>query len=919
MPSFSPRTLIPALCLLCLPAFSQEPAVVHICVAVLRSGTNTISATEVRDQLVKALNEKKPDQKLHLSGVAVPLEDTWGTQARAEAQGKSCEFVLSTRLSDLQTSSAPAVNSAGPDSVPIFRATLEYQLIRTLDGTVLATESAKGEDPTSLREAVRDAVSHVASKTLPDIAKNGNAPAAETPVLKRPAAQTDAMTFSSNSCVWLPSDIPHADAVAGVCQYAMSLPQKMPNFICDQDASRYWGNNKVPFDLVTASLRYEDGRESYYEIKVNGRPASDDITKSPGLWSTGEFGSNLRSIFDTGNHAVFAFVRETAWKEHSAWVFSYTIAKQDDPLWRLSTGTETLAPAYKGELWVDRKTGELLRFGSVATDIPKTFPIADAVMQIDYADVPFADGSSFVLPADFTVISTLRGRPGTRNLVQFRNCHKFRAKTRMVLDVASVEPAEDSAPTPAERSAKLERELEDNNQIYTILRDRAVREDDARLALELRAAQYDATIEALRKLNALQREWQKNLTEQEASVNPPPPSSAAEGLTTLKIDVKLVPVSVVLRDGKGNAIGNLRKEDFQLFDDGKPQAITSFSLERAEPAASVNPGGKYPASPGAKFVQRSDDLGAPAAVRDVAYVFDDIHSAFGDLVQAREAAVRHISALREDDRAAIFSTSGEIATPFTTDREKLLQALKGLRQHPALRGSLCPPMTEYMADMIVNHGGSEALDLARQDALKCAFDGMASASDGMRAEQMARSAAFEVLNATSAANQNTLNVLYEVLRRTAAVPGNRSIVLVSPGFLTLTPETRQSVMELVDRAVRANIIVHTLDVRGLYTVGLAVNESHPSNSLARLGFDRDEAFAQSDVMAELAYGTGGTFFHNNNDVGEGFRRTADAPEYMYVLGFTPQKLDGKFHELKVKSNRPGLTLQARQGYYAAAH
>ena len=62
---------------------------------------------------------------------------------------------------------------------------------------------------------------------------------------------------------------------------------------------------------------------------------------------------------------------------------------------------------------------------------------------------------------------------------------------------------------------------------------------------------------------------------------------------------------------------------------------------------------------------------------------------------------------------------------------------------------------------------------------------------------------------------------------------------------------------------------------------------------------------------------GGTFFHNNNDLDEGFRRTADTPEYIYVLGFSPQKLDGKFHKLKVTLKNPEkLTVQARQGYYA---
>jgi hypothetical protein len=117
-----------------------------------------------------------------------------------------------------------------------------------------------------------------------------------------------------------------------------------------------------------------------------------------------------------------------------------------------------------------------------------------------------------------------------------------------------------------------------------------------------------------------------------------------------------------------------------------------------------------------------------------------------------------------------------------------------------------------MADLIVNHDDLEALSVATRDAISCAFGGMGSRSDSARAEQLAKIAAFEVNNATSAANQNTLNVLQEVNSRTAAVPGSRSIVLVSLGFLTLTPETRQLAMELVDRAVRANIVLTPMDV-----------------------------------------------------------------------------------------------------------
>jgi hypothetical protein len=79
---------------------------------------------------------------------------------------------------------------------------------------------------------------------------------------------------------------------------------------------------------------------------------------------------------------------------------------------------------------------------------------------------------------------------------------------------------------------------------------------------------------------------------------------------------------------------------------------------------------------------------------------------------------------------------------------------------------------------------------------------------------------------------------------------------------------------------------------------------------------------QGAVLAEIADGTGGTFFYNNNDLAEGFRLTAARPEYLYVLAFSPQnlKLDGNFHALKVAVKAPkGLSTQARRGYYAPTH
>jgi VWFA-related protein len=920
----SPRTWIFILILipgrLCLPAFSRDAAEVRIGVALLRSGTDKVSVTEARDRLVKALDRQKVDKKKKIPIQALGLDASQASTALAEAKAKNCRFVLLSHLTHLQTSenSIPGATQGAIDYVPVFTARVEYELRRVIDGAEYAVGSAKAEDSSSLRDAVLQAMGRIAHEVTAALDKGGNVPPAEPAPAESVAAQTpkrfEEVLIAQNFCAWLPTDISHHDALRGVCEYAISLPQKMPNFICEQETSRYRGNNRVPRDLIQALVRYEDGAESYSEIKLNGKPAPSAITESPGLWSSGEFGSNLRAIFNLGNRSIFEFSGENKLGARAAWVFHYKIVRQNDPLWRLHGEGQVLAPPYGGELWVDQKTGELLRFRSLAKEIPPTFSMQGAELLTDYDTVGFGDGTAFLLPVEATVATKYRGEEDTRNVVQFRNCRKFRAKARMVLNVPPGAAGPDSAVDESRRSADLQRPLDENTQLYAILREQAVRDDAARLESESIPELEAATVGALWRLSALERQRQKNLAQEVASVKSLAPSTK-EALATLKVSVKLVPVSVVLRDSKGNVAANLRKEDFQLFDNGKPQSITSFSVEKPANGAGKQEPDKTPgAGPGSALA----GPGEPAsATRYVAYVFDDIHSSLGDLANARDAAAQHVGGLQPGDRAAVLATSGGVALDFTADREKLQQALRDLRPHPALPASTCPPLSQYMADLIVNQDDLDVLGAATRDAINCAFGGISDSGTLRLAERTAKSTAFEVLNASSAENQSTLSVLREAVRRTAATAGSRSIVLVSPGFLTLTPETRQAVAELVDRAVRANIPVNTLDIRGLFNLGLAGNASHPANPVVRLALDRDDALARSDVMAELAYGTGGTFFHNNNDVNEGFRRTSEAPECIYILGFSPQKLDGKFHKLKVKLVGPEkLAIQARQGYYA---
>ncbi len=380
---------------------------------------------------------------------------------------------------------------------------------------------------------------------------------------------------------------------------------------------------------------------------------------------------------------------------------------------------------------------------------------------------------------------------------------------------------------------------------------------------------------------------------------------------TFKSRVDLVMIPVVVRDGRGKPVPGLKKEDFQLFDRGKPQNISRFSAEKA--------GGQS-----IKFSEDADAVAKPASKdaesvipqRFIAYLFDDVHANFGNLAFARQAAIKHMSnELAASDRAAIFTTSGQVNVDFTDDKDQLLDALNRLQPRPIGRSAVqqCPDISYYMADMIVNKNDTMALQAATADTMICMNLDPSMAST---AKQMAQGAAQMMLGVGEHETQVTYSVLKDVIRRMAATPGLRIVVLASPGFIT-TDMMRSEESDIMDRAIRNNITINTLDIRGLYVDGADASQARTSR--LKLQYDRYSARAEGDTLSELAYGTGGTSFENNNSMDDGFRITAAAPETYYLLGFSPQnlKLDGTFHALKVTLKAPGhLDVQARKGYYA---
>ena len=395
---------------------------------------------------------------------------------------------------------------------------------------------------------------------------------------------------------------------------------------------------------------------------------------------------------------------------------------------------------------------------------------------------------------------------------------------------------------------------------------------------------------------------------------------------TFRAKVNLVLVPVVVRDKQGRAVGNLQKDDFQVLDRGKPQIISSFSVETL---AGEPPSTPRPASPSVLPDSKAPVNPADMPNRFVAYLFDDVHISIEDLMLVRKAAGRNIDeSLAATDRAAVFTTSGQNTLDFTDDRGQLHQALLHLSPHPLARATtqLCPDVSYYEAHLIMELNDPTALQAATANAMACMQLDPTDPNSVRIAQNMARAVASQVFNSGEEECRASLRSLREVVRRISAMPGQRIVIMVSPGFLTFSGSL-QDKSDVIDHAIRANVIISSLNARGLYTVIPFGDASQPSpqsmaGAMMRSTYVTASASMEEDVLAEVALGTGGVFFHNNNDLFAGFERTAARPEFLYVLGFSPQnlKLDGRFHALKVVlRNSSKLELQARRGYYAPQH
>ena len=409
----------------------------------------------------------------------------------------------------------------------------------------------------------------------------------------------------------------------------------------------------------------------------------------------------------------------------------------------------------------------------------------------------------------------------------------------------------------------------------------------------------------------------------QAAAQQPNEPSATGGAAKIQLNVNAVLIPVVVRDAQGLTVGTLKREDFQVFDKDKPQAISGFTIEKRAAMKSESPAPALPPAVPGVSMSAVIPQSTVTPQRFIVFLLDDLHLTFGNLAQVQKAAIRILPAsLADSDVAAVVSTSGT-NSGLTRDHAKLQEAImkihsRNLEQHAQRE---CPDLDYYRANLIQNGHDNTAFDAAVRDALSCA--NLDPKIYIHVAEGMVRTVASRVLMAGDSDVHATLGFVKELIRRMSGLPGQRTLILVSPGFLTITPDAMSVKSEIIDFAAQCNVTINGLDAKALYITEIDASERGAGSEYALATGNESQSRRESlelseNVMAEFADGTGGTYFHNNNDLAGGLQNLTAAPEYVYLLEFSLEhvKPDGAYHRLKVKVDRDGLQLKARRGYFA---
>lgn len=410
--------------------------------------------------------------------------------------------------------------------------------------------------------------------------------------------------------------------------------------------------------------------------------------------------------------------------------------------------------------------------------------------------------------------------------------------------------------------------------------------------------------------------------QQQQQSSSPQKKAAQDEDDVVRINTNLVQVDAVVTDKSGRPVTDLRVEDFEVLEDGKPQPITNFLFVPTDTSV-PQPGGNAPASAPATKEKKGMPPPPPVRLRPeqvrhtFAVVVDDVCMSALSTQAARDGLRKFVNEqMQPNDLVAIFRTRGGSGAlqQFTSDKRQLLRGINSIRWLPGTFGANCQEIFEpERADYTLKSTGQQTYeDPVSRQARERRED---YTSDRLAA--------------------GTLGSIGFVIRGLQDLPGRKAAVLISDGLPLFgrnqngssggqTGRAYEAMQRLVDQANRASVVIYTMDARGLVNpdVITAEDDALPkSDRPASIRSSRSDALFESrNGLSYLAAQTGGIFIHDKNFLDTGFRRVVEDQRGYYLLAYKPSSAtfaDGtdKFRKITVRLKRPDLRVRSRSGFY----
>lgn len=379
----------------------------------------------------------------------------------------------------------------------------------------------------------------------------------------------------------------------------------------------------------------------------------------------------------------------------------------------------------------------------------------------------------------------------------------------------------------------------------------------------------------------------------------------------VRITTKLVQVDAVITDKNGKLVTDLKPEELEISEDGRPQKITNFSFFLAEtapppPAVARSNGGDRNAVPVPPVRLRPDQVR-----RTIALVVDDLGLSFESTHYVRRALKKFVDEqMQPGDLVAIIRTAGGMGAlqQFTSDKRQLYAAIERVRWYPRGRSGIgvFAPLQGNNSMNETPGGQADSVGLHREDL------------DEFREDL------FSV---------GTLGAVNYVVKGLKDLPGRKSILLISDGIPVMSRvdpgnssgRVLAALQSLTEQANRASVVIYTMQAAGLQTLDITAADDVS-------GFSRDQirdlvsarraAFSESQAGPSfLAEETGGIAIRNTNDLSGGIKRVLEDQRGYYLIGYRPDDATfdargrRKFHKLSLKVLRPGkFNVRMRKGF-----